>query len=73
MLLLEDNREKGLLEEFARASILEDYHRVMGISMFVNRRTLWMRRVCHYYMRNTKDQGFAQINWAGLSIAKKRR
>ena len=73
MLLLVDKREEDLLKEYEKASEVEAFHKVMRVSMFNNRPRLWMKQVCHYYMRNTKNQDFSQVNWENMNMAKKRR
>ena len=73
MLLLEDKRQDILKKEWDDIIRQREYERIMGIKEFDNKRILWMKKVLKYYMRNNKDQGYTQINWAGIGLAKRRR
>lgn len=71
MLLLEDNRKIKTKEDFNhKYQELEEYMRIFGIREFNDKIKLWMMSSCKYYMRNTKNQGYAHIDISGLALAK---
>lgn len=64
---------EGLDKEFEELHKREEFLRIMEIRPFNSPKSLWMTMNCKFYMKNTKEQGYAHIDWAGLTLAKHRR
>lgn len=73
MRLLEDKSNRNMQELWDKLTARDIYNNIMGIKEFKHSRTLWIKRVVKYRMRKNKEQGYSQVDWKGLVMAKHRR